>query len=97
MFNPRFPITYRITQTHASPGFVVANIPVGPFPMGIAFNSNTGKLHVVNQNNSCVSVIDHATNTVVDTITVGNSPVSITFNLNTGLCMWQKVKVPRPM
>jgi hypothetical protein len=38
--NPPFPAAYHTAETNAPAGFVVATIPVGITPTGIAFNPN---------------------------------------------------------
>jgi YVTN family beta-propeller protein len=45
-------------------GAIVATIPVGTDPMGIAFDSDNGDLYVANALSDNVTVIDGATNTV---------------------------------
>src|SRR5260370_11949998 len=49
---------------------VVATIPVGPFPSGVAITPDRTRAYVTNIFNS-ISVIDTATNTVVNTIPLG--------------------------
>jgi YVTN family beta-propeller protein len=51
---------------------VVATIPVEKGPVGVAFTPDGTHAYVVNVNNSIVSVIATATNTVVATVTVIN-------------------------
>ena len=63
---------------------VVATIPVGSAPQGIAFNPDNGFLYVANQGSNTVSVIDGTTNTVTATIPVGSLPQSIAFNPDNG-------------
>ena len=78
--NPPFPVTYQITETSPTQGFVVATIPVGTQPVGVAFNPDNGDLYVTNFSSNTVSVINPATNTVVATpITVGSGPVGVAF------------------
>ena len=72
--NPPFPVTYQVTESDAPAGFVIATIPVGSSPAGIAFNPDNGFLYVANLDSNTVSVIDPATNTVVVTIPVGSGP-----------------------
>ena len=50
---------------------VVATIPVGESPFGVAVNPANGLVYVTNAGSNTVSVIDPATNTVVATIPVG--------------------------
>jgi YVTN family beta-propeller protein len=53
---------------------LVATIPVGIFPDGIAITPDGAFAYVTNGNSHNVSVIATATNTVVDTIAVGDEP-----------------------
>ena len=95
--NPPFPVTYQVTETSPTHGFVVATIPVGTVPFGVAFNADNGFMYVANFGSNTVSVIDPATNTVVATIPVGTHPFGIAFNPDNGLCTWQTlVATPSP-
>jgi len=49
-------------------------IPVGAFPVGVAFTPNGAFAYVVNQNSNDVSVITTATRTVAATVAVGTTP-----------------------
>ena len=60
----------------AATNTVVATVPVGIFPTGIAITPNGGFAYVTNTSSSTISVIDTATNTVVTAI-----PVSFPFML----------------
>ena len=42
--NPPFPVTYQVTETSPTQGLVVATIPVGTQPVGVAFNPDNGDL-----------------------------------------------------
>ncbi len=53
---------------------VVATIPVGGFPLGVAITPDGTRAYVTNQESNTISVIDTATNTVVATIPVGGGP-----------------------
>ena len=53
---------------------VVATIPVGNFPNGLAVNPNGTRIYVVNYGDGTVSVIDTANNNVVATVPVGFLP-----------------------
>ncbi len=61
---------------------MVATIPVGSLPLGIAYNSNNHDMYVANSIDGTVSVIDISTNTVVGTITVGGGSRVIAYNSN---------------
>jgi YVTN family beta-propeller protein len=53
---------------------VVATIPVGAIPIGVAATPDGTRAYVTNQNSDTVSVIDTASNKVVATIPVGQLP-----------------------
>jgi YVTN family beta-propeller protein len=57
---------------------VVATIPVGADPNGIAALPNGSRVYAMNYGSDSVSVISTATNTVVDTIPVGSRPTDAT-------------------
>ena len=59
---------------------VVATVPVGSFPYGVAVNPGGSRVYVGNQSSDNVSVIDTATNTVVATVPVGDSPLGVAIN-----------------
>ena len=54
---------------------VIATIPVGNDPIGVAVSPDGTRAYVTNNINDTVSVIDTATNTVTATIPVGDHPV----------------------
>ena len=56
---------------------VVATIPVGQFPNGVAITPDGTHAYVANQGDGTVSVIDTARNNVVATIPVGAGPVGV--------------------
>ena len=56
---------------------VVATIPVGNFPLGVAVTPDGTKVYVANFSDNTVSVIHTATNTVVKTIPVGTGPMAV--------------------
>ncbi|HKP99888.1 MAG TPA: YncE family protein [Actinomycetes bacterium] len=51
---------------------VVAEVPVGFFPIGVAVNEATNTIYVANATDNTVSVISGQTNTAVATIPVGS-------------------------
>ena len=59
---------------------VIATVPVGTAPTGVAANPNGKWVYVANNGSNNVSVIDTATNKVVSTITVGTSPTAVAVN-----------------
>jgi YVTN family beta-propeller protein len=56
---------------------VVATVPVGTNPAGVAVTPDGTKVYVANENDNTVSVIRTATNTVVRTVPVGTAPVGV--------------------
>ena len=62
------------TQTYA----LIASIPVGNFPAGIARNSSGTRLYVTNLVDNTVSVIDATCNEVVATIQIPSASVVVT-------------------
>jgi YVTN family beta-propeller protein len=60
---------------------VIATIPVGSLPAGVAVTPDGSKVYVANENGNNVSVIDTATNTVVGSpIPVGGTPICVAVN-----------------
>src|SRR5204862_4011269 len=56
---------------------VVATIPVGVAPNGIAITPDGTRAYVTDDGSDTVSVIDTTTNTVIGTIPVGVGPVAV--------------------
>lgn len=64
--------------------FVIATIPVGSFPSGVAFTADGSEALVINESDNTISVIRVVDNTVTDTLSGGLSlpdNVSITPNM----------------
>src|SRR5262249_10243894 len=59
---------------------VVATIPVGSQPFGVAVNPTTNRVYVANMSSNNVSVIDAATNMVVATVPVSSTPRGVAAN-----------------
>ena len=59
---------------------VVATVPVGAFPIGVAVNPSGTRVYVTNMHDNSISVINTATNTVVATVGVGYWPCGIAVN-----------------
>lgn len=57
---------------------VIANIPVGNGPAGIAFNSTGSKAYVTNSFSNTMSIIDVATNSVTSTLPAPDNATAIT-------------------
>jgi|SRR5579859_6741407 len=68
-----------------SNGNLVATIPVGSAPVGVAVNATSNKIYVANSFSNNISVIDGASNTVVATVTDPNAvaPVAVAINPTT--------------
>ena len=56
---------------------IVATIPVGQYPTGVAVSKDNSRVYVSNSSSSNISVINTATNTVIQTITAGINPTGI--------------------
>jgi len=56
---------------------IVATVPVGSYPIGVAVTSNGTKVYVANYNSNTVSVINTITNTVTATVPVGRYPIGV--------------------
>jgi len=56
---------------------IVATIPVGQFPVGVAVSPDGSKVYVGNQATNNVSVIATASNTVVATVPLGGAPLAV--------------------
>lgn len=61
-------------------GAIVATIPVGTYPGGIAFDSRTGQLFVANGGSGTVSVISDSTNSIVTTIPIPGFPFEVVYD-----------------
>ncbi|MGO9402366.1 MAG: beta-propeller fold lactonase family protein [Terriglobales bacterium] len=60
-----------VNDLSASANYVVARIPVGHNPRGVLLSKDSKRLYVANRLDDNISVIDTATNRVVDTIDLG--------------------------
>ncbi len=69
-----------VSVIDTSSNTVVATIPVGTFPVGVAVNPAGTRVYVANFSSNNVSVIDTSTNTVVATVTVGTNPYGAAVN-----------------
>lgn len=59
---------------------VIATVPVGQSPYGVAVNPTGTRVYITNIGSNSVSVIDTATNTVKASITVGAGPRGVAVN-----------------
>jgi len=69
-----------VSVIDSSTNSVVALIPVGNKPYGVAVNPSGTRVYVSNSGGNSVSVIDTSTNTVVATVAVGSSPKGVAIN-----------------
>lgn len=63
-----------VTVADGLSGSVVATIPVGNAPQGVAFSPSRRYVYITNQLSNSMSVIDTATNTVISTIAISGGP-----------------------
>jgi len=56
---------------------VIATIPVGTFPQGVAVSPDGSKVYVTTPASNIVAVIDTATNKMITTIPVGRGPIGV--------------------
>jgi len=59
---------------------VVATVPVGSSPQGVAVNTMGTRIYVGNAGSNSVSVIDAASNSIIATIPVGSEPSGVAVN-----------------
>ena len=59
---------------------VIATIPVGKAPFGVAVNPTSDRVYVANHEDDTVSVIDRASNAVIATIPAGDGPADVGVN-----------------
>ena len=59
---------------------ILATVPVGFGPEGVAVNLLTNKIYIANGTSNTVSVIDGANNTVLTTVSVGTFPRGVVVN-----------------
>ena len=67
----------RVSRANLPSHAFTASVTAGNTPTGIVFNSTGARAYVTNQYSSSVSVVNVATNTVVDAILVGNRPFEV--------------------
>jgi len=69
-----------VSVINTSTNTVIATIPVGGSPVGVAVSPDGSRVIVTNQDSNTISVISTTTNAVIATIPVGNSPGSAAFS-----------------
>jgi YVTN family beta-propeller protein len=67
----------RISRANLPSHAFTTSVTVGSIPTGIVFNSTGSRAYVTNQYGASVSIVNPATNTVVDSIVVGNRPFEV--------------------
>ena len=67
---------------------VIATIPVGNAPYGVAFTPDGARVYVVNENSNSVSVIATDSNTVIATVSVGSDPIGVVITPTEHAPMW---------
>src|SRR5207245_6543864 len=72
------PDSHTVSVISDATNTVVATIPVGSSPTGVAYDTGKGEVFVTNEGSDNVSVISDATNAVVATIPVGAYPIGLT-------------------
>jgi YVTN family beta-propeller protein len=73
-----------VTVISATTNTVVATIPVGLGPVGVAYDDGNNEVYVADSASSNVSVISGTTNTVVATIPVGVGPFGVAYDSANG-------------
>src|SRR3989475_9236183 len=63
---------------------VIANIPVGSYPIGLAYDSGRGEVFVANSRSNTVTVISDATKAVIANIPVGSYPSGVAYDSGNG-------------
>ena len=56
---------------------VIATIPVGKAPVGVAVSSKLKRVYISNVDSQSISVIDSANNTVIEELALKGSPVGL--------------------
>ena len=59
---------------------VIATIPIGNSPRGIAYDSGNKEMYISNSGSNTISVIDTSNYTVVATITVESFPIGVAYD-----------------
>ncbi len=63
---------------------LLASIPVGSNPYGVAYDPANGNIYVANAGGNSVSVINEVTNSIVTTFLVGNFPAGVAYDSANG-------------
>src|SRR5256714_874271 len=73
-----------VTVISDSTNSVIANIPVGSYPIGLAYDAGKGEVFVTNYGSDNVTVISDATNAVIANIPVGSWPIGLAYDSGRG-------------
>src|SRR5256885_7509941 len=73
-----------VTVISDSTNAVIANIPVGSYPIGLACDSGKGEVFVTNSGSNNVTVISDSTNAVIANIPVGSYPSGAAYDSGKG-------------
>src|SRR3989475_12895329 len=73
-----------VTVISDSTNAVIANIPVGSYPIGLAYDSGIGEVFVANSGSNNVTVISDSTNAVIANIPVGSYPSGAAYDSGKG-------------
>ena len=73
-----------VTVWNTTSNQMQSEIPVGNAPIAIAYDSQDGRVYVVNNGDNTVTVIDTSTNRAIASILVGSKPSAIAFDPTNG-------------
>jgi YVTN family beta-propeller protein len=73
-------LAWKVSVIDSSTDKVIATIPVGVGPNGVAYDPDNGKIYVTNTFSNNISVIDGSNNDVVATILVDTHPFGVVYN-----------------
>src|SRR5256886_4367215 len=73
-----------VTVISDSTNSVIANIPVGSYPIGLAYDGGKGEAFVTNSGSDHVTVISDSTNSVIANIPVGSYPSGAAYDSGKG-------------
>src|SRR6476469_8284927 len=59
---------------------VITTVPVGELPAGLAVDPITNRIYTADTNSDTSSIVDGATNTLLDEVAAGNTPFSVAVN-----------------
>jgi YVTN family beta-propeller protein len=71
-----------VSVISAATNMVIATVPIGTYPISLAFDPANGDIYVANYMSNNVTVISSSSNSVVATIAVGMFPTAVAFDPN---------------